>query len=300
MQKRWTTACSLRITPSRQLIAGAVLVAATLACLPAAAQTQPPTKAAKAASNQSMPDIVGVRLGVPAREAFAVLQAANPKTKLFTDPLQLPIVDKPILNGFSVGYEPRNNYERVVVLVTPPPDKQVVWRVRRYVYFKEPVNRANVMASLREKYGKETVMFLGPSSQEKADEAHAAEMWWLFDEQGRPASLPNIDALHNTLLACAGKFDRGDDANNPYFAVENITPQSSRDQIAEGGWCNTSMIAVIAQITTEEILLSLQVDMVDIPAMTRAARAEVTALDAWAKAQQQQQVEASKQQKPKL
>jgi hypothetical protein len=248
-----------------------------------------------------MPDIVGVRLGMPAREAFAVLQAAYPKTKLATDPLELPIVDKPILNGFSAGYEPRNNYERVVVLATPPPDKQVVWRVRRYVFYKEPINRANVMASLREKYGKETAMFLNPSSQEKADEAHAGEMWWLFDDQGRPAPLPSGDAVHNTLLTCAGKFDRGDDANNPIFAANNITPPSSRDQIAEGGWCNTSMIAVIAQVGgAVEILTSLQVEMVDIPAMTRAARAEVAALDAWAKAQQQQEIEKSKQQKPKL
>ena len=44
--------------------------------------------------------------------------------------------------------------------VTPPPEKQVVWRVQRFIG-RQKIFRANVIASLRDKYGKETAALLG-------------------------------------------------------------------------------------------------------------------------------------------
>mgnify|MGYP003405487375 FL=1 len=48
-------------------------------------------------SAQQLPDVAGIRLGMPAREGFAALQAKSTKSKLDTYPLQLPTVEKPIL-----------------------------------------------------------------------------------------------------------------------------------------------------------------------------------------------------------
>jgi ABC-type phosphate transport system permease subunit len=60
------------------------------------------------------------------------------------------------------------------------------------------------------------------------------------------------------------------------------------------------MIAVTAQFTMEQIQGSLTVTMMDIPAVTRAARAEVAAIDAYEHKLQQQALEDAKKQKPTL
>ena len=60
------------------------------------------------------------------------------------------------------------------------------------------------------------------------------------------------------------------------------------------------MIAVIAEIGGSEIVTAFGVQAVDMPLAVRAARAEVTWLKDLASKQQQQQIEESKQAKPKL
>jgi hypothetical protein len=70
-------------------------------------------------------------------------------------PHDIPGIDKPVLEGFSYGWETLAAHpERVIVDVTPPPNQQVVWKVRRYLA-QQQIYRANALASLREQYGKE-------------------------------------------------------------------------------------------------------------------------------------------------
>src|SRR5262245_61854249 len=108
-----------------------------------------------------LPDILGIQLGMPAREAHAKLQAQLPKNKIEVQTTNLPTIDKSIITSFvanpaeqiSMGMEG----DMVSVDVTLPPNKQAVWRVdRRHFFPGKGIPKATLLASLREKYGKET------------------------------------------------------------------------------------------------------------------------------------------------
>ena len=260
------------------------------------------TFAAGNVAAQQLPDVAGIRLGMPAREAYAALQAKHPNVKLATDPLQLPTIDKPILNGFSIGFSPvQSPDERINVNVTPPPEKQVVWRVQRFIG-RQKIYRANVIASLREKYGKESAELLGGMP---ASDKDATEMWWIFDEQGQPGKWPTSSGFYTSAIACQRTIDNLSTdaftsfrAEGSWFAPNNIVPME--DRIQDSGWCNTSMIAVVAYIGSNEIVAALGVEAINIPLALRSARAEIAWLKDLANRQQQQQVNESKQAKPKL
>ena len=254
---------------------------------------------------RQLPDVVGIRPGMPAREAFAALQAKYPKVPLQTLALQLPTIQKPILIDFAVGFSPVQSVEeRIAVRVTPPPEKQVVWQVQRFVG-KQKIYRANVLASLREKYGKETAAFANGSAVKDVDK-EASQLWWIFDEQGHPGKFADS---YSTAYTCLMRFDKSSDqasssltfyaeGGGSWFAPSNIV--SMENDLQDSGWCNTSMIAVIAEIGGSEIVTAFGVQVVDMPMAVRAARAEVTWLKDLASKQQQQQIDESKQAKPKL
>jgi hypothetical protein len=48
-----------------------------------------------------LPDILGIQLGMPAREAHAKLQAQIPKNKIQVMSDNLPTIDKPVIKSFS-------------------------------------------------------------------------------------------------------------------------------------------------------------------------------------------------------
>ena len=147
------------------------------------------------------PAIVGLQLGMPLREAFTLLQTEYPAHKLDTAATDLPTIGKPVLNGFAVGLSPvRSADEWITVEVTPPPAPQVVWRVRRYLG-RQKMYRANVIDSLRQKYGKETAELVGESV---ADDRHASTLYWVYDEHWRPEKPPRDNMLF-TLNECSGR-----------------------------------------------------------------------------------------------
>lgn len=256
-------------------------------------------------SAQQLPDVAGIRLGMPAREGFAALQAKSTKTKLDTYPLQLPTVEKPILIGYSVGFSPsRSPDERIAVHVTPPPEKQAVWKVQRFVG-RQKILRANVIASLREKYGKETAgASNGTLVRDVEREAH--ELWWIFDEQGQPGKFaPDYNEAYKCLNMFANASDQAAssvtfyaEGGGGWWAPDNI--MMMQDRIGDSGWCNTSMIAVVAYIGAEEIVTAFGVQALHVPLALRSARAEVVWLNDLATRQQQQQLNEAKQAKPKL
>jgi hypothetical protein len=243
-----------------------------------------------------LPDIVGIRLGMPLKEAIAVLQSAYPKDKLMIDPLRLPMYSQQIINQVSIGFDPLPSpTEEITTSATSPLEHQVIYRVRRMLG-RQHIYRDNLIASLREKYGKETVMSDGAGP---TDPAHATEMMWLLDGQGHPVALPSsTDALY-MVHQCVGTL-AGGGPNDSTFAANNITSEASRKAMAEGGWCNSSIVAVVANFTMEPILTNVNVTITDIPAVTRAARAEVAALDDYARHRQQQALDDAKKQKPVL
>ena len=141
-----------------------------------------------------MPDILGVQLGMPARDAHAKLQAQIPKNKIQVMSDNLPTIDKPVIKSFSsapagaimMGQEG----DQVSVDVTLPPNKQAVWRViRQHDFANKGIPKTTLLASLREKYGKETLTNVN-QNKPPTDDSQIQNLLWLFDEQGRPAPLP--------------------------------------------------------------------------------------------------------------
>lgn len=125
-----------------------LLIAASMSASHAAAQQ----------SAANLPDVVGIRPGMSAQEAYNALKArANGSTigiaQSTMEGIQQPVVIVMALQ--VVGSSPR---EEITVYLTFPPQRQVVWNVVRTLTFekgKEPT-QASIVDGLRQKYGPET------------------------------------------------------------------------------------------------------------------------------------------------
>ena len=127
------------------------------------------------AGAEGLPNILGIQLGMPARDAHAKLQAQLPKNRIQISSDNLPTIDKPVIKSLSsapaeqimMGMEG----DQVTVDVTLPPNKQAVWRVVRQHYFpNKGIPKTALLASLREKYGKETLTNV-PQGKPAADDS---------------------------------------------------------------------------------------------------------------------------------
>ncbi len=276
------------------LLAAALATASALAGDSALDQLKAYTEAAPQAGKTystpaGPPAIVNVRAGMPLREAFTLLQAGYPSTKLDTAATDLPTIGKPVLNQFSVGLSPvRSGDEWITVEVTPPPSPQVVWRVRRHLG-RQKIFRGNVIESLRQKYGKESAELLGESV---ADDQHASALYWFYDDRWRPAKPPGHEMLF-TLNECSGRF-----GNASWFAPNNIVRDAG--QISAADWCNTAGMVLVASFGTENIVTGLTVEMYSMPFAVRSAKAELAWLAEVDKHEQERELRESKQGKPRL
>ncbi|HTY83043.1 MAG TPA: hypothetical protein VMB19_02440 [Silvibacterium sp.] len=254
--------------------------------------------AASAASNLPpvpLPDIEGIRLGMPIKDANAALKAAYPGAPQSSGTSTLPMYSTPFLTGFGVGIQIGSPLSEVVIVnVTPLPDSQTVFGVWRYVN-NQHLYRDNLIAALRTKYGPETARFIGPT---QTDDAHASEFVWLFDQNGHPAPLPNSSDPYSTITNCALTFGQAA-VNVSAFNAGGVTG-ANRQLIQPGGWCNTSMIALIANLNPTQILSTYTEQLIDIPSATQAARDEYSAIDNYAQQQQKKAIESAKQQQPTL
>ena len=243
------------------------------------------------ATADGLPDILGIQLGMPVREAHAKLQSDLPKNKLQVETTNLPTIDKPVLASFSsnppqaimVGDEG----DSVKVYVTLPPSKQAVWNVQREHFFPDKgIAKAILLASLREKYGKETVAWIVTGTP-TTDDSKVTALVWLFDEQGSPSALPPNIRIDNCLAL-----------GSPTLAVSSLPPHVVRT------WCHTSFIAVIAQFstsTTPELYDRMYLSMLNVPFALRAGDATVKWKNDIAEGAHKREIEKGKQQeKPKL
>jgi hypothetical protein len=212
---------------------------------------------ASPAGGEGMPDILGVQLGMPARDAHAKLQAALPKHKIQVMSDTLPTIDKPVIKSFSAAPEQQimmgMEGDQVTVDVTLPPNKQAVWRViRQHFFANKGLLKTTLLASLREKYGKETRTNFS-EKQPATDDSQIHHLLWLFDEQGRPAPLPSKPkkegpdfANQSTLTSCAGL---GDGAQ---LAMIEVYSNLYKGVNSENDWCYSSYNAVVVSVTSAE------------------------------------------------
>jgi hypothetical protein len=243
------------------------------------------------AAAEGLPDILGIQLGMPVREAYAKLQADLPKNKLQVGTINLPTIEKPVIASFWSGPQETIGMgmeaDTVKVYVTLPPNKQVVWKVEREHYFPDKgIAKATLLSSLREKYGKETVAWIVAGTP-TTDDSKVTALVWLFDEQGRGSVPPPNPPIYN----CVGTGDA-------------TLVQSSLPSSVVRTWCHTSYVAVVASLSisaTPELYDRMQITSVDVPLALRAGDATVKWKTDIAEGAHKRDIEKGKQQeKPKL
>lgn len=244
---------------------------------------------------EGLPDILGIQLGMPARDAHAKLQAQIPKNQIQVTSTNLPTIEKPVITTFQSAPAQQiamgDEGDIVMVYVTLPPNKQAVWRIDREHFFpNKGIPKKTLLASLREKYGKES-RAMGQSGQATTDENQIVSLIWLMDEQGRPATLPPRVGMTDPLSSC----DRGMNVESP-----PATTFASADYM----WCQSNYTAVTVALSDSELpeLYSrMQVGIVSLPFARRAGEATMKWKQEIAEGKHKQELEKAKQQeKPKL
>jgi hypothetical protein len=236
---------------------------------PAEPWTPPADNAAEAAALvdplklpevMKMPDVVGVRLGVTEQQALQILHGQYPRGRFQEIPTSGSIPAFPKADyGFNVL--PTGEIATdVVVSLTAPPNPQVVWRVVRFTR-RIHANHANVLATLRQKYGKETLAGVSNGTI-TTDERLISQLLWLFDEHGGRASLPPPQTFGSSAMVgipCSG-------------SLGDIGPRITLEEPKSQDWCN-SIVGILVTIDPSEIVENTFTNMVDMKLATRTANA---------------------------
>lgn len=122
---------------------------------------------------------------------------------------------------------------RMAVDITLPSNPQVVWYVGRQTA-QPNVNRAVMLAALRQKYGKETIAFNSQTSKPTTNDSAITQMWWIMDEQGHLMSgTPPIASNTNTPYGCP--------------APEGTDGGPHSDVVGLPDYCTKSFVTVFAE-----------------------------------------------------
>jgi hypothetical protein len=252
------------------------------------------------AATAEMPDILGIQLGMPAREAHAKLQTELPKNKIQVISTNLPTLEKPVMASFVS--EPTQTImigmvsDRVTVDVTLPPNKQSVWRVDRSHSFPDKgIPRGTLLAQLREKYGKET-RAMDEAGNTTTEDRQVRMLWWFLDEQGRLVKPTPVPSGADPFPTC-----RNDTGMAWSGVVESpLNMLGNKDRL----WCLSSYTAVFVGVSPgalPELYDKMYVSIVSLPMGSRAGNATLKWKNDIAEGKQKQDIEKAKQQeKPKL
>ena len=207
-----------------------------------------------------MPDVVGVHLGMTLPQALQILHGQYPRDQFQEIPYDY-IPDRKLEYGFNVL--PTGEIATdVVVSLTAPPSRQVVWHIVRFTR-RLHANHANVLATLREKYGKESFAGLGNGTI-TTDDRNIGMLFWIYDEHGSRAPMPAAQAFgSNDITFCLG---RGINLNPG--------PKIPMDEVKDPNWC-ASFVGVVAQIDPFEIVENAIVAVMDMRLANRTANAYV-------------------------
>jgi hypothetical protein len=236
-----------------------------------------------------LPDISGLHLGISLAESTALMKKMYPRGVGQTNGGPFGPQNQTAVGVLRAQGDGR---DAAGVDLTMPPNPQVVWHMARDLV--QPNVAHNVLvAGLRQKYGKETYA-TGPGGP-VTDDSQIQQMWWVFDEQGH--LIPQAPIIKGVPFGCGGT----------YFNVTTGVSFSYYRAIMSGGnpdslptICASSYVGVVATMSNQPILMDLNMDIVDLPLLTRSA----AATGAWVKGQddkaRQENLQRSQQQKPQL
>jgi hypothetical protein len=153
----------------------------------------------KIAASIGFVDIVGVKLGMTPAEALAAVKAYNPSLKIENLTARLEHPSGPLgnfvrvpytINAYSANYRTDlGPVEWIAMQFTLPPGPPLLAKVQRYSGFVvgQPVMAANLLQSLRKKYGQDNVAVAGDS------------IGWVYDSNGKL-----LTRVSSPQAVCAG------------------------------------------------------------------------------------------------
>ena len=176
-------------------------------------------------------DVLGIKIGMPAKEAAGILKARGFQFKPET--LKYDVLPDALIYGVYAinevlvrksGVQP--GAEKIYVALTMPPNPQVVTKVNRFILFTKetaPAQQA-LIADLEKKYG--PVSYAAPLTNLSAPGVQ--DLYWVDDAQGnRLKDQTNNQGYENELLnQCRGKSTfssaggSGEYANSPGMGHE--------------------------------------------------------------------------------
>ena len=169
-----------------------------------------PQATAAIAKNVGKHDVLGIKLGMPAKEAAAVLQGRGMQLKPET--IKYDVLPAPLTYGlYAVNQQLVRNSgvtpgaEKIYLTLTMPPNEQVVAKINRFILFTKetaPAQQA-LIADLVKKYG--PVSFATPPTYLAAPGVQ--DLYWVDDAQGnRLNDQTNREGNESELLnQCRGK-----------------------------------------------------------------------------------------------
>lgn len=191
-----------------------------------------PEGTAKIAARAGFLDLVGIKLGMPAKDAQAALQAHNVAVKI--TPLTLyqyealpGVVLTPVLYAPNPGGPNASSGDDFNLLVTYAPNEPVVWGIVRSMGFGTNDTRPPVdatLAGLRQKYGPESTRQPGGD-----------RLIWIYDAQGKQVMGPAALDIYNKCSQTWQVGQAGSIAGNRPNSANQFS-NSWFDQQFKGGY----------------------------------------------------------------
>ena len=185
--------------------------------------------------------------------------------------------------------------DNVAVDVTEAPDSPLVWHVGR-VAAHQHIERATLVAALRQKYGKESFNGHGSLSAQPVADSEIQMMEWVFDEQGHP--MPGATIVSGAVDGCAlsGKASAGSSLTAVSFY------ESSPTAGAQGlkGVCTSLVVLGVQFRETTDIIETFDTSAADLALVNRDAKATYASKQAQAEQKRQEDVEKAKDARPTL
>ena len=213
--------------------------------VPAAAWV-PPTGASDSASRDSgagtpevpvnlnpakLPDVLGLRLGMPAAEATVAVHKAYPVNIIE----HFPFTSWPDRSNPNMGFTVLDTHNQSDVDMnlsfTAPPGPQLLWRVYRSIRALN-INHQVFLNDLRAKYGRET--FATDSRNVVKDDAQISTLVWLYKEDGEripPSALTPFQV--QSAVTCWGAHDV-----SPQSCLTRKTSRRNTPAFAAESWCS--------------------------------------------------------------
>jgi hypothetical protein len=127
------------------------------------------------------PDILGVRTGMSPEQVYEALKNIDVTHRVTVAQAAIPALLGEKTAVYAMAPESRNSgvEETMSVWISLPPNAQQVWSVQRQFYGSIHTTLEQIVDSLRQKYGPETVSSIA--------NPNAPDMFWIYDAKGRLA-----------------------------------------------------------------------------------------------------------------